>query len=187
MKVPLKASWLKHWINTETLWNRKEVSRASPEIAARRLLISTKNDNQHEQMGLAFRSPLAQKCVYWWSMRISRISARLPRRLPLQPLWQWLKRIEEAKVSTTVVSHVRHMPACQGTRVRPSIIIIIVITIIIIEPLTPIGGWLQDGRGENNRLRHLCNKKYSLLFQFWHHFYDFSLSLKIGLQPPIYD
>ena len=51
MEVPLNAMWLTRWINTETLWNKKEVSRASPEIAARRLLISTKNDKPREQMG----------------------------------------------------------------------------------------------------------------------------------------
>ena len=51
MKVPLKAIWLKRWINTETLWNKKEVSRVPPEEAARRLLISIKNDKPREQMG----------------------------------------------------------------------------------------------------------------------------------------
>ena len=51
MKVPLKAICLKRWINTETLWNKKEDPRASPEIAARRMLISTKNDKPREQMG----------------------------------------------------------------------------------------------------------------------------------------
>ena len=64
MKVPLKAIWLKRWINTETLWNKKEVSRSSPEIAARRLLISTKNDKPREQMGPSVSTATGTKmCV----------------------------------------------------------------------------------------------------------------------------
>ena len=83
-KVPLKAIWLKRWINTETLWNKKEVSLGSPEIAARRLLIFTKNDKPREQMGSSVSIATGPKmCVlvidaYFKDLRSAATSAAPP-------------------------------------------------------------------------------------------------------------
>ena len=92
----------------------------SPEIAARRLLISTKNDKPREQMGPSVSIATGTKmCVlvidaYFKVLRSAAASAAPPILVAVT------EKSEDANVSTTVASHVKHLPACQGTRVRPS-------------------------------------------------------------------
>ena len=95
-----------------TLLNKKQVSLASPEIAARRLLISTKNDKPRDQMSPSVSiANGTKKCVlvdaYFKELRSAAWSAAPP------ILAAVTETSEDARVSTTAASHVRHLPACQ--------------------------------------------------------------------------
>ena len=105
---------------TDSLWNRKDVSRLSPELLERRRPSSLKNVKPLELMGPSVSMASGTKqCVlarawYFCSFLWAAPSAAPPAKDGV------VARYDCARVSVTVTSQVKHRPPCHGISVSPS-------------------------------------------------------------------